>query len=140
MTDTITEPPSEKQLELIRKLAWERDYPMEKIELMTLTGGREGTATKLIDRLIAMEGRPSAKKRPRQPAPEPGHYLVDDKVVRVSVAKARGNWYAKAARRKGGKLSWSYLGQRIDLTEAQELIGAALDEALALVVMTKEEA
>lgn len=135
MTETLVEPASEKQLTLIRKLAWERDYPMERIEFETLTGGREGTATALISRLIAMGGRPNANRAPKQEAPEPGHYLVDDKVVRVFVAQERGNWYAKVARLKNGGLDWKYQGQRIDMSEAEELIGSALDDALAMVVM-----
>lgn len=126
---------SDRQRKLIHQLAAERQYDLDDVDVGALTGGREGTATKLIDKLFALPNGRNAVKRDKF-VPEPGFYLTDEQLVKVFVAKERGNWYAKVARVKEGEgeVSWSYRGQRVVLRKATPITEEQAQDYL--VVMT----
>ena len=122
---TTVKPASEKQLDLIAKLATERSFDLSGYDLSTLTGGRTGTASELITALFKVD-RPATEGTTRVD-PEPGLYRVKldgdtEGVVRIQVSKS-GNWYARLAvkpQEGSGKrtLDWNYLGKRIDMRNA----------------------
>lgn len=108
-------PPSAKQLNLILRLLGEKD--LTGIELpedrsatgleQALTGGWEGTASKLIDSLF---NAPRTEDRPvAEEAPEGIHYFEGD-VYKVQVAvHGSGRKYVKKLDRDGD--GWAYLGR-----------------------------
>lgn len=119
-------PPSPKQVQLILRLVREKDldtlshpWPALRAALQdtsvdralwvedNLTGGWEGTASKLIDDLF--QARKVAAAAAVEEAPEGIHYL-DGTVYKVQVAHhGSGRKYAKQLDPDGG--GWEYLGR-----------------------------
>lgn len=119
-TETQTKPASEKQISLIDKLAGERAFDLTGIDLESLTGGRNGSASALISTLFGMpraDGQGTTKVDP-----EAGFYRVDTDIVQVRISKS-GNWYAQLAVKVPGRksLKWDYIGKRIDMRTAERM-------------------
>lgn len=123
MSTDILDRPTDAQLRLLSRLARERDYPIDKIDVPSLTGGRDGTATAAISMLLAL---PKVRRVyvGSIPTPEPGWYRYfdatgRDRIVRVFISKKRPQaWYVKEPR-EGGK--WSYLGQCPEVATAERI-------------------
>lgn len=109
---TTGTPASEKQLGLIQRLLSEKDTTGINVpELDTLTGGRGGSASTLIDALFA------APKKARQAAAHElaaGAYQVDERIIRVYRGQQSGHMLcaelvdATATTRDE---AWKYLGR-----------------------------
>jgi len=133
--NTTTKRPSDKQLGLIATLAVERGLTAQQaadaafetsgFDLNTLTGGRPGTASKLITYLFRLPRADGQDTTPRRFTPEAGFYRRGDDVVEVRISKA-GNWWAQLAVKVPGRksLKWEYVGHRIDLSTADRLSAA----------------
>jgi hypothetical protein len=130
MTTTATRP-SAPQIDLIGRLLTERTFDLEAngFDLDALTGGRNGTASALITALF------DAPRAGQPAAPAEGLYRVGDDVVRIKTSKA-GNWYGQIAVKPaaGGRLSWDYLGKRVNLAGATLLTDAEAGRLLVYCV------
>ena len=132
----MTKPASEKQIELIKRLCAERD--MEVPELDNLTGGRTGSASKLIESLFAIgRGLDGTTRKD----PDEGLYRIeDDQIVRVRLSKS-GAWYAQIAQKRPNRttLQWEYLGRRVDLRGAEKMSDAEAGKLLGFCVRCNAE-
>jgi hypothetical protein len=88
-------------------------------DLNTLTGGRPGTASKMITKMFSMPRTDGGGTTPQKFVPEAGVYRVGEDRIRVKFSK-HGNWYAS---RWNPALynPWEYIGKRIDLRDAVRL-------------------
>jgi hypothetical protein len=134
MASTKTKAATDKQLGLITRLAPERGFDLSSIDLASLTGGRDGTASALITALFGMSnvsGQGTTKVDP-----DAGLYRVNEDLVRVKVSKS-GNWYAELAVKVPGRksLKWDYLGRRIDLGGGVKLSEAEAGQFVGYCVM-----
>jgi hypothetical protein len=114
----MSKPVSEKQEEFLNKLAAEK-LPNGKDDLaamiaeipgfMVIGGGREGLASQLIEKLMALP------KQQRQSGPKAdppvGIHFVDGTYIKVQVSRTSGGKYGKALTDIDTK-DWEYIGQR----------------------------
>jgi hypothetical protein len=121
--------PSIKQVNLLHSLLNERSFDLdawltaEGIDsLGELTGGRGGTASKLITALFAATRKDGQDTTKRSFTPEEGFYRKGQDIVRVRISKG-GNWYAQLGVKVVGRksLRWDYLGHRINLADAERM-------------------
>lgn len=97
-------PASERQLNYIRSLAAEREFT--DYDPATLTGGRSGTASALIEKLLSMP------KVGVHAEPSEGFHEVDGKVYKVQVAHhGSGRKYAKVLNTDHG--GFEYVGRSV---------------------------
>ena len=105
-------PASARQISMIVSLAAERDYDLDGLAVGDLTVGREGTASALITKLLALKGGLNGTT-PKSFKVIPGDYRTPDgKTIRVTISKS-GNWYAKSGK--------DYLGKRVNLKDCVRL-------------------
>ena len=120
-TATAARPISDKQRDLIMRLHDELGQPVA-IDLDTLTGGKDGSASRYISGLFAVKAQAGggAKSGTTKVDPKPGLYKVDDDmIVRIRMSKS-GNWYAQQAMKRPNRatITWDYLGKRINMSRA----------------------
>lgn len=104
----MSKPVSPKQIDLLRRLGADEET------ITGLTGGYEGTASAMIDRLLA--GERSARNQAAAAAPKaaPGYYIAGDDVFVVVESRANpGRTYAKQLIIRGSEFarksgSWEY--------------------------------
>ena len=140
-------PVSEKQVNLIKNLLDERDFDLiawldaQGLGGMTeLTGGREGTASKLITALFQAARKDGQDTTRKSFTPEAGFYRKGEDVFRVVISK-EGNWYAKVAEKRPNRatLQWGYVGKRVRLDDAQRLDDAEAGRFLGFCVRCNAE-
>lgn len=136
-----TSQPSIKQVGLLHSLLNERSFDLdawlsaEGIDsLGDLTGGRGGTASKLITTLFAAPRKDGQDTTRRSFTPEAGFYRKGEDIYRVVISKS-GNWYAKLCKLPlpgsgRTRLDWEYIGKRVRLDDAEVLSEAEVGRFL----------
>ena len=112
MTAPTTTPATWRQVRMIRELAAERGYDLDGLDIGDLTGGREGTASELITKLLKLKGGLNGTT-PKDFDVHPGMYRTPQGDTIEVVISKRGQWYAK---RDGG-----YIGKRVNVKDCTRL-------------------
>jgi hypothetical protein len=133
--------PSIKQVNLLHSLLNERSFDLdawltaEGIDsLGELTGGRGGTASKLITALFAATRKDGQDTTKRSFTPEEGFYRKGQDIFRVKISKS-GNWYGQMCQLPlpgsgRTRLTWEYVGKRVRLDDAEVLSEAEVGRFL----------
>lgn len=151
-TTNSTARPSDKQLNLLAKLAVERGTTVQELadrkfnegfDLNTLTGGRDGSASALITFTFGIPRVGGNTVGNTKFDPEAGMYADGDDIFRVKISKS-GNWYAQRAIKpmpgSGRKsLDWEYLGKRVNLANARQLSEAEAGKYLGYCIRCNAE-